>query len=106
MKNRFTEFYENGNLRKTGFRNELGNIDGFVILYNEDGTEKEKLKYNNGMRLGNVLENMNDDEFSRILSEETDLVVTDELADEMPTETIILTKQEASKLLNGSKYYE
>ena len=105
MKEKFEEFYENGSLKKRGYKNEWGKIDGYVILYDESGEEKEKLKYENGMRLGNALEGLDDESFKKILNEETDIIVDEDLEDEIPAEITLLTPKEATAYLKSDKYY-
>ena len=106
MKEKFEEFYENGNLKRSGYKNEWGKIDGYVILYDENGIEKEKLKYENGMRLGNVLAGRSDKELKEILINETDLAPVEDLGeDDLSEDAEEIKLPELSTLLKGEKYY-
>lgn len=103
MGKKFEEYYDNGNLKRTGFKNEHGNIDGYVITYNEDGTEKEKIKYGNGMRIGNPFNNKSADEILDKLGGETE--ETDIFNGEKADTEMIIDSKIASTLLMGEKYY-
>lgn len=103
MKARFEEYYENGSIRKTGYRNEFGNIDGFVILYNEDGTEKEKLRYSNGMKIGNPFENKSASEVLDKIGGNVEEI--DPFENEIADTEIMIDSKFASTLLMGDKYY-
>ncbi|MGF6906821.1 hypothetical protein [Fusobacterium sp. PH5-44] len=107
MKERFEEYYPDGTLKRTGYKNKLGNIDGFVIIYNEDGTEKEKLKYDNGMRLGNVLMGLSSEEIIQKLIVEGEAIDINEIGqDELYDEGDDVSLAKASTLLTAKKYYE
>ena len=106
MKEKFEEFHENGNLKRSGYKNEWGKIDGYVILYDENGIEKEKLKYENGMRLGNVLSVLSDEELKEILVNETYLIPVEDMGeDDLSEDAEEMQLQELSALLKGEKYY-
>ena len=54
----YIKYYEdNVTIKEKGKRNNQGNIHGIVTLYDRQGNEIEKVRYSNGIFLGNPFDN-------------------------------------------------
>ena len=96
----YKEFYPNGVLKESCPVNFMGELHGWCICYDEQGKEIEKVRYENGMYMGNPFANKTGVELVEALggSIEEDFI-------NEPGEEEILTPELASTLLKGEKYY-
>lgn len=98
----YEEFYDNGQLKCRCPLNINGNLNGYMVCYDEKGNEIEKIKYSDGICLGNPFKNKNFDEIFDMLGEDTNNPFQDEEPD---SQEIYKDRESLSTLLKGEKYY-
>ncbi|MGL4866030.1 MAG: hypothetical protein ACRC4T_23310 [Cetobacterium sp.] len=98
----YESFYPNGKIKERCPLSRSGSRQGWLIKYDENGKEIEKLLYDNGILIGNPFENKNMIEISDkigISFEENPFK-----NEEADTEEIF-EKKNLSSLLYGREYY-
>lgn len=96
----YKAFHQNGKLKEVCPINILGELHGWCIRYDETGEEIEKIRYENGMYMGNPFTNKTGIEIVEALGG----TIEEDFINE-PGEEEILTPELASTLLKGEKYY-
>lgn len=94
-------YYENGVLKEYCSLNIKGELTGYLIKYDDQGEEIEKILYENGLRLGNPFENLTPEEIVEKLGGEIEQDYIDEVGEEFE-----ITPEVASTMLKGKKYYK
>ena len=96
---KYTDFDENGLVKETGSKVN-GEKHGWVIIY-KNGIEFEKVQYQNGIFLGNPFTGKTAEEIIKAFGGD----LAEEFNGEESEDSTLLTKEEASTMLQGEKYY-
>lgn len=94
-------YHDNGVLKEYCSLNIKGELTGYLIKYDDQGEEIEKILYENGLRLGNPFENLTPEEIVEKLGGEIEQDYIDEVGEEFE-----ITPEVASTMLKGKKYYK
>lgn len=94
-------YYENGMLKEYCSFNIKGELTGYLIKYDDQGEEIEKILYENGLKLGNPFENLTPEEIVEKLGGEIEQDYINEVGEEFE-----ITPEVASTMLKGKKYYK
>lgn len=98
----YRAYHTNGILREKCPLNFNGDLHGWMIIYNEEGNEVEKIEYKNGISFGNPFQSKSFEETAEMLG--LDPEEDGEFLGE-PDNEVELTPELASTMLKGEKYY-
>lgn len=98
----YESFYPNGKIKERCPLSRSGSKQGWLIKFDEDGKEIEKLFYDNSILIGNPFENKNMIEISDILGINFE---KNQFENEEAETEEIFEKNNLTSLLYGGEYY-